>query len=57
MTAVRVSELDGMLAPPAPHPQSFLSKSPSRGFCFYNRVQLTRVIDDEARRYPKSMKR
>jgi hypothetical protein len=36
MTAVRVSELDGMLAPPAPHPQSFLSKSPSRGFCFYN---------------------
>ena len=39
MTAVRVGELDGMLAPQPLTPQSFLSKSPSRGFCFYNRAE------------------
>ena len=34
MTAVRVSELDGMLAPQPLTPQSFLSKSPSWGLLF-----------------------
>jgi hypothetical protein len=41
ITAVRASELDGMLGPPAPHPQSFLSKSPFWGFCFYNRAECS----------------
>ena len=27
--------------PPALHPQSFLSKSPYRGFCFYSRAECS----------------
>jgi hypothetical protein len=51
MTAVRVSELDGMLTPQPLTLRASCLKAPPGAFVFMvERMQLTRVIDDEVRR-------